>query len=76
MYPEESIQAAIDVQAKTSIPIHWGAFTLALHQWKEPVLRFSKEAENKSVKIAMPRLGELMIKDPAESDVYWWNSFD
>ena len=75
MYPEESVQAAKDVRAKTSIPIHWGAFTLALHQWKDPVERFAKEAKDQSVPFAMPRLGELMIKEPEQSNVFWWNEF-
>ena len=29
MFPEETAQAGIDVQAKAMMPIHWGAFKLA-----------------------------------------------
>lgn len=36
MMPEETIQAALDVKSKLVLPIHWGAFTLALHDWTDP----------------------------------------
>lgn len=75
MYPEESVQAAIDVKAKTSIPIHWGAFTLALHNWKDPVQRFSEEAASRGVQIAMPELGEVVDLYSQEVD-YWWEPFN
>jgi L-ascorbate metabolism protein UlaG (beta-lactamase superfamily) len=75
MYPEESIQAAIDVKAKTSIPIHWGAFTLALHHWQDPVKRFSDEAKTKNVHIAMPELGEVVAFDSLDENQFWWESF-
>ncbi len=57
LYPEESIQASIDMRAKISIPIHWGAFTLALHDWKDPVERFKVEAYARNQKIYMPEMG-------------------
>ncbi len=71
MYPEESIQAAIDVKAKTAIPIHWGAFTLAMHTWQDPVQRFTQEAKAKNVNIAMPQLGEVVRFDE-EEETFWW----
>lgn len=76
MYPEESIQAAIDVKANTSIPIHWGAFTLALHDWKDPVQRFSDEAKTKGVNIAMPKLGQVIKLEEGKRSNFWWESLD
>lgn len=32
MLPEETVQAHIDVKGELLLPIHWGAFTLALHE--------------------------------------------
>jgi len=71
MYPEESVQAAIDVRANTSIPIHWGAFTLALHNWKDPVQRFKEEANERNVKIAMPELGKV-VRSKTTAASFWW----
>jgi len=31
MFPEESVQASLDLNAKIYVPIHWGKFDLALH---------------------------------------------
>ena len=39
MMPEQSAQANIDLGGKVMMPIHWGAFDLALHKWSEPVIR-------------------------------------
>ena len=40
MYPEETVQAAIDAGVKNAMPVHWGGFALAQHHWKDPVQRF------------------------------------
>ncbi len=45
MMPEETVQAGIDVRAKWMIPIHWGAFTLSLHSWTDPIERASAKAK-------------------------------
>ena len=70
MYPEESVQAGLDAQAIVSIPIHWGGFPLALHPWKEPVERFTAEAEKSNANISLPRLGEIveMGNEPQDND--------
>lgn len=72
MYPEEAVQAAIDVKASIAVPIHWGAFTLALHDWKDSVERFSLEAKNKDLPIAMPELGKVVDLNGVPSDEFWW----
>lgn len=76
MYPEESVQASIDVKAKVSIPIHWGAFTLSLHTWKDPVQRYTAEAEKRGVRYAMPKLGERINFDVAARESLWWKALN
>ena len=58
MLPEETVQAHIDVQGELLLPIHWGAFTLALHEWSDPIERVTKEANRLGVKITTPQIGE------------------
>lgn len=72
MYPEESVQAGLDVQAIVSIPIHWGGFALALHTWKDPVERFAAHAESTQANICLPQLGEIveMGEEPKENNWY------
>ena len=44
MMPEETATAAIDLRAKVLMPVHWGKFVLANHDWREPVERLLKSA--------------------------------
>jgi L-ascorbate metabolism protein UlaG (beta-lactamase superfamily) len=44
MIPEETVQANRDLQGKVMIPIHWGAFTLLVHDWRDRWQRHRNEA--------------------------------
>jgi L-ascorbate metabolism protein UlaG (beta-lactamase superfamily) len=73
MMPEETVQAHLDVQGKLMIPIHWGAFTLALHSWSDPVERAVKAAKQLGSAIATPRIGETVSIGAAEyPNSTWW----
>lgn len=77
MMPEETVQAFIDVQGGLLMPIHWGAFTLALHSWTDPIERVTKEAARLNVPIATPRIGEpLLIGRKQFPASRWWESVD
>lgn len=73
MLPEETVQAHIDVKGELLVPIHWGAFTLALHEWSDPIERVTKEANRLGINIATPQIGEAI---PLKSREYptsaWW----
>ncbi|MBK7034120.1 MAG: MBL fold metallo-hydrolase [Ignavibacteria bacterium] len=74
MMPEESVQAAIDLRAVVAMPIHWAAFTLALHPWYEPVERFTAEALRLGLQATTPRIGQsITIGDEQPSDRWWEN---
>ena len=73
MYPEEAVQAAQDVGAPSAIPVHWGGFTLALHHWKEPIQRFTAEAQRVGFDICTPRLGEVVDLGGALPIEPWWD---
>ena len=73
MYPEQSVQAGIDVHAKQLLPIHWGAYQLAMHNWLEPVERFIKDAKRKNIPTQVPQIGEVVDwKQIATQKEYWW----
>ena len=59
MFPEECIQAANDAGAKVIMPVHWAAFSLAQHSWKEPVDRFVAAARKLGVDYIIPAPGQL-----------------
>lgn len=76
MMPEQSVQAAIDLQAKVAMPIHWGAFTLAVHTWTDPVERFSSKANELNVKYIIPKIGEeINLQNPTVKQNFWWSKF-
>lgn len=77
MVPEESVQAGIDAQAKTIMPIHWGCFTLANHAWIDPVERFTKKAKELNITTATPQIGEsILLKSIEYPHEKWWERFD
>ena len=49
MNPEEAIQAALDVKAKTTVAMHFGTFNLADEPMSEPPLRFKKAAAKANI---------------------------
>jgi L-ascorbate metabolism protein UlaG (beta-lactamase superfamily) len=73
LHPEESIQAALDVNAKVATPVHWSGFALALHPWKEPIERFTAEAKNKNLVVSTPEIGEIITFGEKRTHD-WWSS--
>ena len=72
MMPEETAQAGIDVGAKTIVPIHWGAFKLALHTWTDPVERVSQAADDLGINLCTPKIGEPIILGNDLPESKWW----
>ncbi|WP_316803353.1 MBL fold metallo-hydrolase [Pedobacter nototheniae] len=72
MFPEETVQAAKDLNAKTLMPVHWGKFSLAMHPWNEPVIRVVAEAEKQKLKLVTPKLGETFILNQDHPVEQWW----
>jgi L-ascorbate metabolism protein UlaG (beta-lactamase superfamily) len=72
MMPEETVQAAIDLNARAMMPVHWGKFMLAMHEWNEPVKRIIKKADELGMAVVTPRIGEpLAIKSGLKGEAWW-----
>jgi L-ascorbate metabolism protein UlaG (beta-lactamase superfamily) len=72
MFPEETVQAAIDLKAKVLMPVHWGKFSLAMHSWNEPVKRVVLAAAAKQLPLVTPKLGETIIVNEYLPTENWW----
>ena len=72
MMPEETVQAALDLQAKTLMPVHWGKFRLGMHPWNEPVQRIAAAAAERGMPLLIPRIGEALVLDGRFSGNNWW----
>ncbi|MEO8590173.1 MAG: MBL fold metallo-hydrolase [Flavobacteriales bacterium] len=72
MTPEETAQAAVDVQAKVLMPIHWAKFSLALHPWKEPIERVSRKAGEIGLPLLTPPIGAIVTDAELSRSTRWW----
>ncbi|WP_276496957.1 MBL fold metallo-hydrolase [Pontibacter litorisediminis] len=72
MMPEQTVQAHLDLKGKLLMPIHWGAFALALHSWTDPIERVTKEARELQVPITTPLIGQPVILHQAAPRSNWW----
>ena len=58
MTPEDVVQAHVDVGGRLLLPIHWGTFNLAFHDWNEPAARAFAAAAERGVSIVVPLPGQ------------------
>ena len=57
------------------IPIHWGTFNLAFHDWFDPPERLLDAVADNKIKLAIPKPGQPVVySDPPELD-YWWRGY-
>jgi len=75
MMPEETAIAGVDLKANIVMPIHWGAFTLALHSWTDPIVRLQKKADELGLALTIPKIGEeIRIETNPPELVAWWQN--
>lgn len=74
MTPEETVQAAKDLNTKLLLPVHWAKFSLAMHPWDEPVKRVLAKASALNVAVRTPMIGEPTILGNSYNNVNWWES--
>ncbi len=72
MFPEQTVQAHLDLRGNLLHPIHWGTFNLALHPWYDPMVRLSAAADSKNVKIATPMAGDTTVFGKTIPTARWW----
>ncbi len=72
MFPEETVQAHLDLKGKVLHPIHWGTFNLAMHSWYEPMERLLAAAKARQTEIAIPTVGETTRHGKHLPVAKWW----
>jgi len=72
MMPEETAQAARDLNTRLLMPIHWAKFNLALHTWRDPIRRLLPKAAELGVPLATPRIGEVLVLGQPVPTTLWW----
>ena len=72
MMPEEVLQAAEDLQANKIIPVHWGKFKLANHDWDKPIKELLYFNAKKNIHILTPMIGEKLRLFKEQGFTKWW----
>jgi L-ascorbate metabolism protein UlaG (beta-lactamase superfamily) len=74
--PEHALEAHALLGGGVLLPVHWGTFALALHDWDEPPETLFALAPKQGVQLAMPRLGEAVEPARVEGVSPWWRAVD
>ena len=59
--PEQTVQAHIDLNGKTLLPIHWSKYRLSIHSWTEPIERAKAASEENKISLQDVKIGEIVI---------------
>jgi len=74
MLPEETAQAFLDLQGEILIPLHWGSFSLAPHDWHDPIERLSAACDSLNIDLITPKIGQTVIHDKDMQVDKWWKT--
>lgn len=72
--PENALTAFEMLGGGTLLPVHWGTFNLALHDWDEPAETLVMRARERRARIVTPRLGAPIEPEHVEAPTPWWRS--
>jgi L-ascorbate metabolism protein UlaG (beta-lactamase superfamily) len=72
--PERALQALALLGGGAFLPVHWGTFSLALHDWDEPAETLLRLAPAQGVPLLMPMLGEAVEPARVDSVTPWWRT--
>ncbi|QOL26441.1 MBL fold metallo-hydrolase [Thalassotalea sp. LPB0316] len=73
MFPEQTVQAAVDLKASVVLPIHWAKYDLARHRWTEPIERTIVAAKERNVALATPIIGQVFTLERYPDSAWWRN---
>jgi L-ascorbate metabolism protein UlaG (beta-lactamase superfamily) len=70
--PANALKAHALLGGGPFLPVHWGTFSLAMHEWDEPVETLLQLAPAIGAPLLMPRLGEPVQPAHLGPVVPWW----
>ncbi len=73
MTPEETVQAAMDLNTDVLFPVHWAKFVLSTHIWNEPIQRLAEAAKRESQVVVSPLIGESYTLGADHAQKTWWD---
>lgn len=70
--PENALAALSLLGGGTLLPVHWGTFNLALHDWDEPAETLMTLAPQHHVHMVTPAMGQAIEPSRVEAPTPWW----
>lgn len=70
--PDNALEALALLGGGSLLPVHWGTFSLALHDWDEPAERLLELAPTRGAHLVMPQLGAPVEPARVERLEPWW----
>lgn len=70
--PENALEALRLLGGGALLPVHWGTFRLALHDWDHPAETLLALGPPRGAELLMPRLGEAVEPARHEGPEPWW----
>jgi L-ascorbate metabolism protein UlaG (beta-lactamase superfamily) len=74
--PENALEALTLLGGGAFLPVHWGTFALAVHDWDQPVETLLTSAPKKGAQLLLPRLGEPVEPAHDHHVTPWWREVD
>ena len=71
--PEEAILGFLDLKWEYLVPVHWGMFNIAIHNWYDPIQESFKYSSIYGVNLMTPKLGQLVELNQNNFFENWWN---
>lgn len=71
LFPAQAVQAAQDLNAALMLPVHWGAYDMALHPWGESIRAVRQEAARVGVNLQIPKMGERFQRGDVQQEEWW-----
>ncbi|MFV8753489.1 MBL fold metallo-hydrolase [Nannocystaceae bacterium ST9] len=72
--PDNALAALDLLGGGAFLPVHWGTFSLAIHEWDQPVERLLELSPRAGVQLVLPRIGEVVEPARVESVDIWWRA--
>lgn len=72
--PENALKAHALLGGGALLPVHWGTFALATHEWDQPAETLLTLGPKNGARLLMPRLGEPMESAHAQEVMPWWRT--
>ena len=72
--PENALKALALLGGGAFLPVHWGTFALAMHDWDEPAETLLARGTRSGAQLLMPRLGEAVEPAHGHDPTPWWRA--